>query len=267
MLKYAYDKGIRIFDTAYAYGDAEEILGEFSQRWNLGKKIKIITKLKPNILAESSGSALDIIEANLRESLTRLKRKYVDGYLLHTPQYIRNDKIVSVLSKLKKRGLVKNIGVSIYEERDAIYAVKLRTVNYIQIPYNIFDQRLDRTNFFQLAKKNHITIFARSAFLQGLFFVPDEKIPTSLAKVKIYFRKLDKIISKYNLSRKQAAFLFSYKNKNIDHVVFGADNIGQLAEDVEMAGQNIDCEKFIEELNNNFNKIEKYIIFPSLWKK
>jgi len=268
MLKFAYDKGIKIFDTAYAYGDAEEILGEFSRMYNLEREIKIVTKLKPNILDECKSDNLqETIIANLIESLRRLKRDCVDGYLLHTPSYIRNKKVVESLVTLKKRGLVKNIGVSIYEERDAVYAAGLKEVDYIQIPYNIFDQRLDRTNFFQLAKENHITIFARSAFLQGLFFVSDEKIPPYLAKVKIYFKRLDKIISKYNLSRKQAAFLFSYKNKNIDYVVFGVDNIKQLAEDINMAEKNIDSEKCIKELKDNFDKIEKYIIFSSLWKK
>ena len=55
MLNFAYQEGIRTFDTAYSYGDAEEILGEFSQKRNLGEEIKIITKLKPNIISESEG--------------------------------------------------------------------------------------------------------------------------------------------------------------------------------------------------------------------
>lgn len=267
-LDFAYEKGIRIFDTAYAYGDAEEILGEFSQRWNLNRKIKIISKLKPNILEEfSDGKVQGAIESNLKESLKRLKREYLDGYLLHTPGYIRKREVVKALTNLKKSGLVKNIGVSIYEERDAIYAAKLKEVDYIQIPYSIFDQRLDKTNFFQLAKKNHKTVFARSAFLQGLFFVPDEKIPAHLAKVKIYFKKLDKIISKYGLSRQQAALLFSLKNEDIDYVVFGVDNIDQLAEDIDIAKRDVDCDGCIKELKNNFIQVEKNIIFPSLWKK
>jgi len=268
MLKYAYDNGIRIFDTASAYGDAEEILGEFSKKWGLAKKMGVITKLRPNILDEFPGMKVeDVVRGNLKESLKRLKRDYVDGYLLHTPGYIRNKDVVKALVSVKKSGMAKNIGVSIYETNDAIYAAKLKEVDFIQVPYSIFDQRLDNTNFFQLAKKNKVTVFARSAFLQGLFFVPDKRIPVNLAKVKVYFKKLDKIIGRYGLSRKQAAFMFSYLNKNIDRVVFGVDNIKQLAEDINMAKERIDCKKCIEELRNNFRKIEKNIIFPSLWKK
>lgn len=267
MLDLAYETGIRIFDTASAYGDAEEILGEFIQSRNLTDKIKIITKVKPNIIDELDDNFYDIILENLLSSLKKLKRDYVDGYLFHTPSYIRNTKLVECLCKFKEQGLVKNIGVSIYEEDDALYAAELDVVDYIQIPYSIFDQRLSKIDFFEIAKKNNKTVFARSAFLQGLFFMPKEKIPAHLEKVKEYFKELDAIINRYNLSRQQIALLFSYQNKNIDYVVFGVDNVAQLQEDIEIVEQNKDCGRCIEELKNKFINIENNIIFPSLWKK
>lgn len=267
MLDLACEKGIKIFDTAFAYGDAEEILGEFLQGHKRDKKIKIITKLKPNIVAEAKGALHDIITANLEESLKRLKKNYVDGYLFHTPEYIRDDKLVSAINALKKQGLVKNIGVSIYEESDAIYAAKLKEVDYIQVPYSIFDQRMERSGFFQIAKKNKKTVFARSAFLQGLFFLPENKIPSYLNNVKVYFKELDKIIGKYGLTRLQAALMFSLRQDGADFTVFGVDNIEQLNEDIALAEKPIDFHDCIKELKNKFIEIEKNIIFPSLWKK
>jgi aryl-alcohol dehydrogenase-like predicted oxidoreductase len=267
MLEYAWQNGVRTFDTAYAYGDAEEILGEFTKAYNLGAEIKIITKLKPNILSDRKGSVLEIIKKNLEESLERLNRDYVNGYLLHTPSYIHEPKVIAALKKLKKHGLVKNIGVSIYEVDDAIYAAGLAEVDYIQIPYSILDQRLDNKVFWNLTKKNKITVFARSAFLQGLFFMPQEKIPKHLEKVKLYLNKLDKIIGKYHLTRQQATLLFSCCNKNINCVVFGVDIIDQLIEDLQIVKDSPDCGKCIHELKNEFRDIEKSVIFPSLWKK
>ena len=267
MLDYAWQNGIRIFDTASAYGTAEEILGEFTSTRNLGSDVKIITKLRPNILSESSDSTEDTIRKNLEESLGRLKRDYVDGYLLHTPGYIRDSEVVSVMEKLKNEGLVKNIGVSIYELDDAIYAAGLSEVHYIQFPYSILDQRLDNKDFNDLTEKNNIEVFARSAFLQGLFFMADEKIPPHFEKVKVYFKEMDKVIKKYHFTRQQAALLFSFYNYNFDHVVFGVDNMNQLIEDIQIVKDNRDCSGCIEELRNRFENIEKSIIFPSLWKK
>ena len=267
MLDLAYKNGIEIFDTAYNYGDAEEILGEFSESRGVGDKIKIITKLKGNIISESKGEPYDIIAANLDESLKRLKRDYVDGYLFHTPAYIRDEKLVDCFCKLKEQGLVKNIGVSIYEEDDAVYAAKLDVVDYIQVPYSVFDQRLDKTDFFQLAKKNGVTVFGRSAFLQGLFFMPEEKIPAHLENAKGYLKEFDAIIDKYHLSRQQAALLFSLKNDNIDYVVFGVDSARQLQQDIDVSARDRDCEACIAELKAKFSSIEKNIVMPSLWKK
>jgi len=268
ILDFAWQKGIKIFDTAYAYGDAEEILGEFLQNRDFDKEIKIITKLGPHIVSKSKGTMRDIITANLEKSLNRLKQDYVNGYLLHTPEYIRENKIVSVLCDLKKQGLVKNIGVSIYEEADAIYAAKLKEVDYIQIPYNIFDQRLDRTDFFKITKENNVKVFARSPFLQGLILMEEDRIPVHLSEVKKYLRELDVIRSRYNFSRPEVSFLFSFMNPNIDYVVFGVDNTRQLKEYINIVAEKKEsfaaCRK---ELASAFVGIKKSIIFPSLWSK
>lgn len=267
ILDFAYEKGIKVFDTARVYGDAEETLGEFLQSRNLEEEIKIITKLDLDVFSKSKGKLRDIVAAELEESLKRLKRDYVDGYLLHTPEHIRNDEIVGIMVDLKKQGLVKNIGVSIYEEADAIYAANLKEVDYIQAPYNIFDQRMDRSGFFRLAKKNGKTVFARSAFLQGLFLMPENKIPLLLEKTKVYLSRMDKIIAKYSLARREVALLFSCANKNIDYAVFGVDNIGQLQEHIRTLEGKKDFTGCLEELKNSFSDVEKIITSPNLWKK
>ena len=266
MLKKAYENGINIFDTASAYGEAEEILGEFISKNNLYENVLIISKLSPNLLENSKGDILEIIESEIKKSLEKLKVKSLYGYLLHTPEYIYNKEIVSALKSCKEKGLIQNLGVSVYEEKDAIYAATL-PVDFIQIPYSIFDQRLDKTDFFNITKKNNIKVFARSAFLQGLVFMDEEEIPDSLNEAKQYIKNLNEITKKYNLTTVQAALLFSYKNPNIDYVVFGVDNIGQLKEDIKIVEENMNCEKCIEELKNKFIDVPKSIIFPSLWKK
>ena len=266
MLDYAYKRGIRFFDTAAAYGDAEEILGEFIRTRKLEGKIFITSKLLPNIILENEKNIQGIVEGELKKTLNKLGIKKLYGYYFHTPGYIYNKEIVGALKKCKENGLVNNIGVSIYEEKDAIFAANL-PVDIIQIPYSFLDQRLNKTDFFEIAKKNKVKVFARSAFLQGLVCMREEKIPQQLEKAKEYLKEFDKIISKYSLSRQKAALLFSYNTKNIEHVVFGVDNIDQLKENLDIIEENIDFKKCFDELKDAFINIEKYIIFPSLWKK
>ena len=254
ILEFAYKNGIKIFDTASAYGSAEEILGGFCKRCNLADKIKVITKIKRDIKAE------------LNESLARLKMNYVDGCLLHEPKDIRNEKMIELLREAKNLGLAKNIGVSVYEPKDAVYAAELSELDYIQVSYNVFDQRLDKTNFFELAKKNSKKIFARSPFLQGLLIIPEEEIPAHLKGAKPYLAKLNRIIAKHGFLRKQAALRFALENENIDYVVFGADNKNQLKEIINISNQKIDFNQCRKELKNEFKEVSKYIISPNLWE-
>ncbi|QQG46243.1 MAG: aldo/keto reductase [Candidatus Niyogibacteria bacterium] len=257
ILDRAYEGGIEVFDTAYAYGDAEDILGEWLEGRGLNNKISVISKLKPHTTE---------VEEEVKKSLARLKRDYLDGYLLHTPEYIYNDAVWSALKSVKKKGLVKNIGVSIYEEKDAMYAVQERKVDYVQIPYSVFDQRLHKTDFFETARKNGVKVFARSAFLQGLVFMDEGAIPDYLSDAKEYLREFNNIIKKHGFTRAEAALLFSHKNPAIDYVVFGVDNIEQLEENLRIIRDSKNFDACAKELRDKFTDIKKSIIFPSLWK-
>jgi len=266
MLKRAYDLGINIFDTANAYGDAESILGEFVEKYDLKNKIKIISKLKPNIIDDTK-EVKDVIIKQLKNSLNLLQLDKLDGYLLHTPSYIYNDDIIKALDYCKNEGLTENIGVSIYDMEDAIYAAKTKKIDYIQIPYSVFDQRVNKTDFFKIARDNNVVVYGRSAFLQGLFFMPNNKIPPHLKDAKIYLSQFDEIIYKYRLSRLEATLLFSYCNPFIDYLVFGVDDIYQLQQDVDIALSNTDISDCVTELKGKMSVMQRSIIFPSLWTK
>lgn len=269
MLEYAVKLGITTFDTAEAYGNAEKIIGEFISSHGLNDKIKIISKLLPNILDGNGRKPESVVKEEIKKSLKKLKIDVLDGFLLHTPSYFYNKDVISGLEQCRREGLIEHFGVSIYEVEQALDVVNSGLIDYIQIPYNIFDQRLNRTDFFEIAKKNNITVFARSPFLQGLILMDEKFIPSQLSEAKKYLREFDQIINKYNFSRLEAALLFSYTTPGIDYVVFGADNIDQLKEIIGIVKEKKiqsfnECRK---ELANKFIDIEKSIIFPSLWAK
>lgn len=267
ILERAYEQGIRVFDTAFGYGDAEEIIGEFILARKLGDQVQIISKLEPNCVPGNNENVLTIIENGLRASLRRIGREFIDGYLLHTSPYIFREEIVNALHQCKVKGLVKNIGVSIYEEAEALAAAKSPLIDYIQIPYSVFDQRLNQTDFFRIAKANGKKVFARTAFLQGLIFMAEEKIPERLSEIKKHLRILDGIIQRYGLSRLQAALLFPLSKPEIAHVVFGVDTIEQLSNDIDAVSTLAPNPECVAELQEHFSHMEKSLVFPSLWKK
>jgi aryl-alcohol dehydrogenase-like predicted oxidoreductase len=266
ILDKAYEIGIRIFDTAFAYGNAEEVLGTWIVKNGLSNEIKVISKLKPNIFDELECTK-NVIRDQICQSLERLKIVSLDGYLLHTPAYVYRDEVLEGMVYCKEEGLIKNCGVSIYEEKDALYAAENELINYIQVPYNVLDQRLDKTDFFSIARDNGKIVFARSPFVQGLIFVKDEAIPEHLLMAGEYLKSFDKIISKYNLTRLDASMLFPLYNTGNNYIVFGVDTIEQLVDDCDVVIKNKEISDCINSLKKEFGITEKSVVIPSLWKK
>lgn len=256
ILQSAYEKGIEYLDTASVYGTAEELIGQ-SAVLDSGV-MHVITKLDAGI---HSGFVNEV-----KKSLERLKQKSVAGVLLHDALNYYDRLQLKELLQVKEQGLAKSIGVSVYEPRDAVRIAGDGIVDYIQIPYNVFDQRLDYTDFFQLAQKNNIKVFARSSFLQGLILMEPDKIPYQLKEAEPFIKKYREILCDYEFSAAEAAMLFSYTNENIFNVVFGVDTVEQLdanLETIKKAETFKDCRNALLGIADG---ISDQILNPGLWE-
>jgi len=267
MLDYALEQGIEYIDTAAAYGNAEELIGEYFSCRKIPQDLKVISKLMPNLIADDCTNAEPLVIKEVEKSLKRLQLNSLEGYLLHTPTNFYNPSIMRGLKHAKDLGLIKNLGVSIYETQHALDVVSSGLVDYIQVPYNIFDQRLGKNDFFSIARANGVTVFGRAPFLQGLLFMQPQEVPEHLARARNYLLEFEEIISRYNLARAEASLLFSAQNPGIYRVVFGVDNINQLKEDIAVITGISDDTSCREELKQHFINMEKEIIFPSLWAR
>ena len=225
--------------------------------------------MKPHALNDYADGvkATDIVQAELEKSLIRLKVKTLDGYLFHSPHYIYLKHMVAGLQKAKDSGLVKNIGVSIYDIGEALQAAELG-VDYIQVPYNVFDQRLDSTNFFDIAKKNKVKVFARSPFLQGLLLMKPNELPSHLSYLINYLEKFKKISEKYNITPLEASLRFVDVKCRADCIVFGVDTVEQLKRDIDLADNYSPVNNsLMVELVEAFSNLNHGAINPSLWGK
>lgn len=264
MLDYALAHGIDTIDTACAYGEAEEILGKYLKQRTDRHNLKIISKLRPNVIGPGSIPENTVME-ECKDSLKRLSVDQLDGYLLHTPEYVYNEDILAALEKLKKEGYIRNIGVSIYDLKEGYAAIETGVVDYIQLPYSILDQRGIKEGFITVAKKAGITIFTRSAFLQGLFMMDHKSIPEHLQKAVPYLETIERILKEYETDKISAILQFIKYEQEIDYLVFGVEKIEQLQEDIQKANQTDVPEECIIQLKKEIDNVEQSIIFPSLW--
>lgn len=258
ILDTAIENKIDTFDTAIAYGEAEKILGQYIlDRTIDSKKVRIITKDKSN------ENLLSLI-SNIENSIKRLNIDKLYGFLFHDSTVVYNKERMTQLIDIKNNGLAEKIGVSIYSPDEAIKALEY-DIDIIQVPYNLFDNRLDKVDFFKKAKSKNIEIYARSSLLQGLALMDYNKLPKNVEFAKDYLIKFDDLCLKSKIDRLNAAVNYVSRNKYIDFIVFGTDNINQLKEYL-LIKENVLPNSFIEEIKSNFNNVPDKLVNPTLWK-
>ena len=139
ILEFARVSKIDLIDTAIGYGDSEKVIGEIG-----AQEFKIVSKLPP-----FTENLLDIdlwLKNNVQSSLKRLGVKFLYGLLLHRPGDLRGDmgkKLIKALKKIQSQGLIKKIGLSIYDPRELDEFINLIEPDIIQAPLNIIDRRLE----------------------------------------------------------------------------------------------------------------------------
>lgn len=262
MLDIALEHGIRVIDTARAYGTAELVLGKYLRYRK--HKVDIISKLRPNIIETGTYDVYSVIRKEVEESMERLGVSYLKGYLLHTPEYVYNERIVEAMFRLKEEKLVQNIGVSIYGIEEGREAIK-KGMDYVQLPYSILDQRGKQSGFLEEAAAAGVKIFTRSAFLQGLILMNKEQIPKQLQDALVCIRKFEEITDKYGEERIKTLIHFVTEEETIDYLVFGVDNTRQLEENMKAHQEPMMKSALLDELKTSIHELGKEIILPSLW--
>ncbi len=267
-LDYATQNGISAIDTATAYGTAEEVTGAFLRRKTiLRDKLFISSKMLPNVLDDyESGQYTTKIREHLVNSLKVLGTDYLDAYMLHSARYAHRPDILQSLYEMKKEGLAKKVGVSVYEPDEAKACFNSPFVDFIQLPYSVFDHRMKDAGVFDPATASGVEIHTRSAFIQGLILLNEDQVPSYLEKAKPIVKKIRKICEENAMNRVALALAYVKMEKVPTHLVFGVDNMEQLKQDIELFSQEIPTD-LLRIIENEFADIEADVVMPSLWKR
>ena len=171
--------GIDTLDTAQAYGNAEQRLG---QRDITG--LTLIDKLAP-------GLPLSDVKAALNNSLHLLGRKRLDGLLLHRSQDA-SPALFELLTDLQQQGAIGKLGISVYspEELDAWSAAGY-PLELVQLPANLLDQRFLRTGWLDKLVDMGCEIHVRSLFLQGLLLMQPAQRPDYFQRFATALERFD----------------------------------------------------------------------------
>jgi len=248
----AIKNSLKTFDTAQSYGISEKLLGKIK------KKIEIITKIIPN----KKWKNINFLKFQIQKSLNNLNRSTIHAVLFHDIQILktRNGKIIfKNLEMLKKKKIIKKIGVSIYKFKDLVFLLKNYNIDILQCPFSIFDTRLIDQGWLKLLKKNKVEVHARSVFLQGIL------VDKNLSNKK-YFNKWKKKLKMwfdYLKAKKirpvEACINFVVSSK-VDKLIIGIKDLSHLKEIL-----NLNFEKKINIPKKLIIKNPKFLN-PNLWR-
>ncbi len=268
MLDFATQNGVDAIDTAAAYGTAEEVVGEFLKRRTIPRgTVEIISKFGMGIF---DGAAAEEYSDRLRSaaeaSLARLKTDYLDAFICHAPTAAGDVSVALALAALKKSGLARHVGFSIYETSEAFAALASDCTDFLQAPMSVLDQRMAQEGVLARAAASSVDVHTRSAFVQGLMLMPVEAIPPHLAATRPYVRELDELCRARGLTRRELAIAYVKARPEVSHLVFGVDGIGQLKEIVTDFGRDVPADA-VEEIAARFASVPPDIFIPSKWGK
>ena len=230
MLRAALEAGITSLDTARAYGESEDVLGRFFKTWK--GDIPYITTKVIDIQGETEAEIEKATVECLETSLKKLGLKRVNNVLLHRSQdlVLNGDWVAKAMEKLVKLGYTDTVGASVYTGEELENMFKYDVYTATQVPMSIFDQRLIASGMTDRLADRGITVFVRSVFLQGLFFLDPDKItdPILLEHAAPRIRLLRECAEKEGMSIAELAISFMRDVRGVTSLVLGADNADQV---------------------------------------
>ena len=271
LLQRAIDSGIAEFDTARAYGDREDRVEEALQGHKVARsvtKLSPLAELSPNAMREEVRAAVD---RSISESMIALKRGRLDCLLLDCAAHMTafEGAVWERLVELLEDGTVLSLGVSVQSPAEAMAALDNPDVQHLQLPFNLLDWRWRQSAVIdRIRARPHLTIYARSVFLQGVLAScdpgiwpeidgvdPADTIALIAAQVREFGRE----------SAADLCLAFVRGQDWIDGVVVGMETEDQLETNLQLFVRPPLTALECEEVERRMPKLPEQLLNPGLW--
>lgn len=212
--------GIKVLDTAPAYGNAEERIGLLSQN-----RFSVVTKFFNVANEQALKDALD-------QSINRINAEQLYAYMAHNSnELIAKPDLWDFLRTEREKGRINKIGYSLYttDQLEKLLLLEMKP-DIVQLPYNLIDRKFE--SYLPELKSYGTEIHIRSVFLQGLFFMDTKSLPEKLQPLKSTLLEITRLCAENNLTIAQ--LLLSYVNHHplINKIVVGVASATQLLDNI-----------------------------------
>jgi aryl-alcohol dehydrogenase-like predicted oxidoreductase len=257
ILEIAHSHGMRVIDTAAAYGESERRLGDIGLgRWS------VISKLP--LMPDAAGNIRQWVNQSAEASLAHLKISSLHGLLLHRPEQLlgsRGAALYAALLELKENGLVQKIGVSIYDPAELDQLCKLYRLDIVQCPFNPIDRRLIDSGWLDRLRDLGTELHVRSVFLQGLLLLSPAARPAKFSRWQSLWSDWQRWLERTAMTPLQACLNYALSFPQIANVVVGVDKTSQLQEIMGNIGL------AMPEVPKELQSTDFRLINPSCWNE
>ena len=161
LLRRALDGGITFFDTARAYTDSEEKLGEAFR--GLRDRVYIATK--------TGCRTPEAFRADLETSLRSLGTDHVDIYQFHNPDFVPRpgdgSGLYECMLEAKKQGKIRHIGITAHLIAVALEAARSGLYETVQFPFSYLAAEKDK-ELVRVCAENNVGFIAMKGLAGGL---------------------------------------------------------------------------------------------------
>lgn len=242
VVKWAIESGYEYLDTAYRYGNEQEI-GEVISLFKECNSIRVSTKLSElQYIGRRRFLYFDRVSPRkaIKEAEKRLRKKKIDLYLLHSPFKGYEDAYEELLS-LQKNNLVGLIGVSGFNVSQ-LNNIKERCGVYPQVCMVEMHPLYNPRDMIHFCKFNNIALIARSPFAHGIILHELDKKKEFVIMKKKYAKTVPQLILRWII---QQGIIALPRSQNFAHI---KDNINIF--DFELSNDEM---SYIDSLNQNIS--------------
>ena len=165
---------LKILDAQVQFGRAETLIGNLMPRPNPFRTI--LRCVRPD-------RGPDHVEDELRQALRRLRLDKADTVMVQTAGDLFSPQGPAMwdrLRQLRDEGLFQRLGVSVFASDDPVALTRRFKPDVIQAPVSLLDQRLIVSGALAEIAGLGVEVHLRSIFLQGLLFLPPDRMPVAL---------------------------------------------------------------------------------------
>ncbi len=267
LIRYAYDLGINLFDSApiYGFGMSEQRIGKALK--DVREKVFYVSKSgvdwhysgRVNMTNEPK-----VTEKMLLKSLKDMQTEYLDLYFIHWPDAnVDIRKPLEVLAKYKEKGVIRHIGLCNTNLEDLEKSKEVERVEVVQSEYNMFMRGVEN-EILPYCKENNIAFMSWGTLDKGILtgkYDLKRKFDDSDCRKKAPWWKKSDVEKKVELVDKTKKYLegtelvyrdlavhFNLNHDALTTILSGPRNKKQLETLIESIGKEVNFDHWDETL-------------------